>query len=104
MTRVAATLHVELLGGFRVAVGKHAVPDDAWRRRKAAGLVKLLALSRAGPVTFLQDMSQGDGAFNVATSGTSGFRETAIVFSSDVKFNTNPVHLDTPGHFTCGTP
>jgi DNA-binding SARP family transcriptional activator len=40
-----ATLHVELLGGFRVAVGKHVVPDDAWRRRKAAGLVKLLALS-----------------------------------------------------------
>ena len=45
MAGVAATLRLELLGGFRVAVGKHVVPDDAWRRRKAAGLVKLLALS-----------------------------------------------------------
>jgi DNA-binding SARP family transcriptional activator len=45
MAEVAAPLRLELLGGFRVAVGKHVVPDDAWRRRKAAGLVKLLALS-----------------------------------------------------------
>jgi DNA-binding SARP family transcriptional activator len=45
MAGVAASLRLELLGGFRVAVGKHVVPDDAWRRRKAAGLVKLLALS-----------------------------------------------------------
>jgi Ca2+-binding RTX toxin-like protein len=55
-----------------------------------------------GLITFLQDLSQGDGAFNTATTGTSGFRETAMVFPSDVKFNTNPVHPDTPGHFTCG--
>lgn len=45
MAVVAATLRLELLGGFRAAVGKQVVPDDAWRRRKAAGLVKLLALS-----------------------------------------------------------
>jgi hypothetical protein len=54
-----------------------------------------------GLITFLQNLSQGD-AFNTATTGTSGFRETAIVFRSDVKFNTNPIHPDTPGHFTCG--
>ncbi|HEX5503211.1 MAG TPA: BTAD domain-containing putative transcriptional regulator, partial [Thermomicrobiales bacterium] len=40
-----APLRVWLLGGFRVAVGPRAVPDDAWERRKAAGLLKLLALA-----------------------------------------------------------
>jgi DNA-binding SARP family transcriptional activator len=39
------SLRIELLGGFRVAVGARAVPDDAWRRSKAAALVKLLALA-----------------------------------------------------------
>jgi DNA-binding SARP family transcriptional activator len=38
-------LRIELLGGFRVVVGDRAVPDDEWRRRKPAGLVKLLALA-----------------------------------------------------------
>src|SRR5437667_8477027 len=42
-----ADLRLELLGGFRVAVGGRPVPDEAWRRRKAAGLVKLLALAPA---------------------------------------------------------
>jgi DNA-binding SARP family transcriptional activator len=40
-----ADLRIELLGGFRVASGTRPIPDDAWRRRKAAGLVKLLALA-----------------------------------------------------------
>ncbi|HEV8104194.1 MAG TPA: BTAD domain-containing putative transcriptional regulator, partial [Gaiellaceae bacterium] len=40
-------LRIELLGGFRVTLGTHAVPDTAWRRSKAAGLVKLLALAPA---------------------------------------------------------
>lgn len=35
------------------------------------------------------------------TGTSSGFRETAIVFNADIKSNTNPVHPDTPGHFTC---
>ncbi len=39
-------VRVELLGGFRVTVGSRVVPDDAWRLRKAAGLIKLLALAR----------------------------------------------------------
>jgi DNA-binding SARP family transcriptional activator len=37
---------VQLLGGFSVTVDGAAVPDAAWSRRQAAGLVKLLALSR----------------------------------------------------------
>ncbi|TMK93521.1 MAG: transcriptional regulator [Actinobacteria bacterium] len=40
-----AELRIELLGGFRVTLGSRAVPDEAWRRRKPAALVKLLALA-----------------------------------------------------------
>jgi DNA-binding SARP family transcriptional activator len=42
---MAMTCEVWLLGGFRVAVGGTAVPDDAWRHRRGADLVKLLALA-----------------------------------------------------------
>src|SRR5437588_13094379 len=38
-------LRVQLLGRFRVWVGLRPVPETAWRRRKAAALVKLLALA-----------------------------------------------------------
>src|SRR5919107_1871303 len=38
-------VRVWLLGGFRVSVGSRTIPQDAWRLRKAATLVKLLALS-----------------------------------------------------------
>src|SRR5688500_15737205 len=38
-------LEVRLLGGFHVAVGGHALPDNAWRRERVAALVKLLALA-----------------------------------------------------------
>ena len=37
-------LTIELLGGFRVAVGGRRVDQGAWRLRKARSLVKLLAL------------------------------------------------------------
>jgi len=52
-----------------------------------------------GLIDFLQQMSGGDGSNLPATSTSSGFRDTAIVFSNEAKFNTNPVHPDTPGHF-----
>ena len=39
------TVRVWLLGGFRVSVGTHTVGEGAWRLRKAAALVKLLALA-----------------------------------------------------------
>jgi DNA-binding SARP family transcriptional activator len=42
-----ADLRIELLGGFRVTVGSRAVSEDAWRRRKPAALLKLLALAPA---------------------------------------------------------
>ena len=38
-------LRIELLGGFRVTVGASVVPAASWRRSKAAGLLKLLALA-----------------------------------------------------------
>jgi DNA-binding SARP family transcriptional activator len=41
----AAVVRVWLLGGFRVSVGPRTSGEDRWRRRKAAALVKLLALA-----------------------------------------------------------
>ena len=38
-------VRVWLLGGFRVSVGSRAIAQHAWRLRKAAALVKLLALA-----------------------------------------------------------
>jgi predicted ATPase/DNA-binding SARP family transcriptional activator len=38
-------LRIELLGGFRVAVGSRVTADADWRLRKAAALVKLLVLA-----------------------------------------------------------
>lgn len=38
-------LRIDLLGGFRVRVGDAVVGADAWRRRKPAALVKILALT-----------------------------------------------------------
>jgi Ca2+-binding RTX toxin-like protein len=53
-------------------------------------------------VAFLQALAQGYGAVNTNKSGTSGFRETAIVFPKEAKFNANPPNPDNPAHFTCG--
>lgn len=39
-------VRLELLGGFRVAVGSRTVGEEEWRLRKAGSLVKLLALAR----------------------------------------------------------
>ncbi len=41
----AETLRIRLLGGFSVSVGNRTIQENMWRLRKAAGLVKLLALS-----------------------------------------------------------
>jgi predicted ATPase/DNA-binding SARP family transcriptional activator len=40
------SLRVYLLGRFEVSVGARAIPEDQWRLRKAASVVKLLAMSR----------------------------------------------------------
>lgn len=42
---VDVDVRVRLLGGFEVVVDGVPVPADVWRRRGAAGLVKLLALA-----------------------------------------------------------
>ena len=41
-------VQVRLLGGFAVVVGGRTVPSEAWNRRQAAALVKLLALAPQG--------------------------------------------------------
>ncbi|MBA2362447.1 MAG: hypothetical protein H0V86_02835, partial [Chloroflexia bacterium] len=44
-SRRAEGLRIQLLGGFRVVLGKRVIEESEWRLRKAAGLLKLLALS-----------------------------------------------------------
>ncbi len=41
----AEPVSIRLLGGFRVAMGARAIEKEAWRLRKAAALIKLLALA-----------------------------------------------------------
>jgi hypothetical protein len=43
-SKKSEAMRIRLLGGFRVSVGEHSIGDDQWRLRKAASLVKLLAL------------------------------------------------------------
>jgi DNA-binding SARP family transcriptional activator len=38
-------IHIGLFGGFRVEVDGRSIPEEAWRQRKPAALVKLLALA-----------------------------------------------------------
>ncbi len=45
MSGESEVMRVWLLGGFRVSVGDRTVEEGAWRLRKAASLVKLLALA-----------------------------------------------------------
>ncbi len=40
-------VRVRLLGSFRVSVGSRTIEEDEWRLRKAASLIKLLALAPA---------------------------------------------------------
>jgi DNA-binding SARP family transcriptional activator len=44
----AEPLRLHLLGPFRVAVGERSIADAVWRLRKAAAVVKLLALAPGG--------------------------------------------------------
>ena len=39
------SMRIRLLGGFRVSVGSRSIEGDAWRLKKAASLLKLLALA-----------------------------------------------------------
>lgn len=40
-----ASVEIQLLGRFEVTVDGRPVPAPAWRHRRAAGMVKLLALA-----------------------------------------------------------
>jgi DNA-binding SARP family transcriptional activator len=44
--REPEAVRIWLLGGFRVSVGTRTIEESAWRLRKTANLVKLLALAR----------------------------------------------------------
>jgi hypothetical protein len=55
-----------------------------------------------GILQYLNDLAAGDGLPQVTTAGSSGFVELGLVYTKDVKNNTNPHHPETPGHFYCG--
>ncbi|MDQ4129064.1 MAG: hypothetical protein M3151_14145, partial [Actinomycetota bacterium] len=38
-------VRIELLGGFRISVGPRTIQEGNWRLKKAASLIKLLALA-----------------------------------------------------------
>ncbi len=42
-------VRIKLLGGFSVSLGDRTIQQDEWRLRKAANLIKLLALSPGLP-------------------------------------------------------
>ena len=44
-SEIPQTLRIRLLGGFSVSVGSKNISQDEWRSKKAAALVKLLALA-----------------------------------------------------------
>ena len=44
--REPEAVRIGLLGGFRVSVGSMTIEEGAWRLRKAASLVKLLAMAK----------------------------------------------------------
>ena len=52
---------ISLLGGFGVAVNGRSVPTRAWRHRRAADLIKLLALAPAHRLHREQVMDALDG-------------------------------------------
>jgi hypothetical protein len=53
---------------------------------------------------FLEDLAWGDGAFDPAIPGTSGYDEVGLVYIPDIRHNAHPPHPDNPGHFTCAPP
>lgn len=53
-------------------------------------------------LTFLRDLATADGAKDVSSSSSSGFRELALIDRQDMRHNTNPIHPETPGNFVCG--
>jgi Ca2+-binding RTX toxin-like protein len=55
-----------------------------------------------GLLDYLIAKAEGHGALTPGTSGTSGFRELALVYNRDMRHNASPPHPETPGHFTCG--
>jgi Ca2+-binding RTX toxin-like protein len=52
-------------------------------------------------ITFIQQLSQADGAVNVATPTSSGGVETSIIYAGSGAGITGPDYPTTPGHFTC---
>jgi len=55
-------------------------------------------------MTYLQQQAEADGATDVLggpRQTDSGYDELALVYKPDIKSNSNPIHPDTPAHFTC---
>ncbi|HEY3485941.1 MAG TPA: hypothetical protein VGK49_11185, partial [Ilumatobacteraceae bacterium] len=55
-----------------------------------------------GVLEFFERLALGDGLDNPAQNNSSGYLELGLVYTKDVKSNSNPPHPETPGHFYCG--
>jgi predicted ATPase/DNA-binding SARP family transcriptional activator/DNA-binding CsgD family transcriptional regulator len=68
-------IRIRLLGGFRVSVGPQNIEGEAWRLRKSASLIKLLALARQHRMSRKQAMEylwpESDG-----TTASNKLRQT----------------------------
>jgi len=67
----------------------------------AYGGNSVIRLVDSSMATFIQNLAQADGALNPATKNSSGFNEASVVFSGDVKANSSPPAVDTPGSGVC---
>ena len=66
-------IRIRLLGGFRVSVGPRSIEGEAWRLRKAASLIKLLALAPAPPPV----QGTGDGTTSGPIRRDDGLQQPA---------------------------
>ena len=78
---------VRMLGGFSVSVGSRILEESCWRLKKAAGLVKLLALS---PSLTLGCGSRGN---NITSDNVSPLHLLDI---KRVAFETQPIEAAVP--------
>jgi hypothetical protein len=87
---VVETVRVNLLGTFRVSVGGRVVEESAWRLRKAASLVKVLALAPGHwPYTILPEPVKAEYTDIDTTEGA----ESTTSFDGRMKHPDDPTDL-----------
>lgn len=101
------TLRIWLLGGFRVQVGDPPLPTEAWRRRKAADLLKVLALApgqRLHREVVLEMLWPHLRSSAAANNLHSTLYITRRLLSNHQVVAAPPVYLALGGDFVCLSP